>query len=333
MSRLADSSLPGIFCHGDYHKISAHVIYYAMDKIIYFYVNGKREQDTPPFRIYTYRRKGYELLRVGFAGWLVKRWESCGKTWEERRDTVEKSGGERENFWTAAFHRLFGPVRLRREKRRVKQELEAEAFFWQRQFEELRTEIDEHLKDERDEVWFSCEEELMPLLVCGKDACLWAKSWPYPFFENYFHMEWVEHMLSYAVLPHYIVLGYYRELPGILWERAARMKSLKWILPERLYDETLQEFLEDFYEEYGIAAAVQLLGEEESFWQTILSGRAPCNVLDFSEEEKIPSAELAKGSIWIDMSSMEGKRRRLEERNTGIRYFSLKKEWKQPVLP
>ncbi len=331
-----------------------------MDRIIYFYVNGMREENTPPFRIYTYRRRGYELLRVGLAGWLVKRWELCGKGLKAGHDTGEKSGAGKKDvhdtaekgFWEAVVGRLLRQTLLhrtllRKEKRSAKQELKAEVFFWQNHFEELRTQIGELLKGEQEGVWFSCEEELLPFFFCGEDTnctdrfcedtfCvgkIWNRIWPYPFFENYFQTEWVEHMLSYAELPHYIVLGYHRELPRLLCERANRMKSLKWILPERLYDEKLQDFLEDFYEEYGIAAALQLLAEGEDLRRTVLSGRAACNILDFSEEEKNPLPELAEGSIWLDMSSLEGKRRRLEERNTGIRYFSLKKEWKQPVLP
>jgi len=56
----------------------------------------------------------------------------------------------------------------------------------------------------------------------------------------------------------------------------------------------------------------------------------PSLVLDFSEADRIATADVPRGSIWLDMAASEEKRRRIEDRNTGIRYFSLKKEWKQP---
>ena len=41
------------------------------------------------------------------------------------------------------------------------------------------------------------------------------------------------------------------------------------------------------------------------------------------------TAGVARGSIWLDLYSVEEKQKKMECRNPGIFYFSLKKKWKQ----
>ena len=174
------------------------------------------------------------------------------------------------------------------------------------------------------------------------------------YFNDYFAADWVRHMLRYGryvedmthtrgrtydsrikeevsqPLAHFMILGQTACLPEILYEHVRGIKSLKWILPRRQFLEGQQELVEVLSEEYGLAAEVRLLFEEEGYRQVHPVCRVPSLVLDFSEEDRIPTADVARGSIWLDMASSEEKRRRIEDRDTGIHYFSLKKEWKQP---
>lgn len=166
-------------------------------------------------------------------------------------------------------------------------------------------------------------------------------------FNGYFEAAWVRHMLRYGgfldqqtcmtqkaeeavCLYHLMLLGQACCVPEILSEYARGIKSLKWILPARQFREEQQELVEMLEEEYGLAAQVRLLSEEESYKQIYPVCGVPTLILDFSEADRIPTADVAGGSIWLDMGSSEEKRRRIEDRDTSIRYFSLKKEWKQP---
>lgn len=101
-------------------------------------------------------------------------------------------------------------------------------------------------------------------------------------------------------------------------------------MTDRQFQEAQEELVEDIYEEYGLAVEVHLLGEEKELRRRWLNCPFPVVIIDFSGEEKISAADVAKNSIWLDMTASEVKRHRLEDRNTQIAYFSLKKEWKQP---
>ena len=146
----------------------------------------------------------------------------------------------------------------------------------------------------------------------------------------------MEELLPEAVLPHFVILGTVSCLPLLIEKYADRMKSLRWILPENDYSRELQEFVEDFYTEYGLAIMLQVVPAGQRRLQAVC--KEPSNVLDFTQEAYINLAKVAKGSIWLDMLSVEEKKRRIVGRNTGITYVSLKEKWKlvrkkEPFVP
>ncbi len=163
---------------------------------------------------------------------------------------------------------------------------------------------------------FYCEET-MPFL----------RGWQ---FQGYTEEEWVQHMMRYISLHHFTFLGRVHFMPRLLLPYVKRMKSMRWILPMRLYGEAEREIVEDICEEYGLLVEVQLLECEEDYRRLRLTGLQPQMIVDFSGAEKISAADLPEGSIWLDMEACEAKRTRIEERDQKILYFSLKKEWKQP---
>ena len=66
----------------------------------------------------------------------------------------------------------------------------------------------------------------------------------------------------------------------------------------------------------------------------------PVNVLDFTGEAYMAVSGAPRGSVWLDMCSLEEKRRRIEARGGGITYTSLKEMWKTvqkrcvcPIVP
>ena len=158
---------------------------------------------------------------------------------------------------------------------------------------------------------------------------------PIPFlegwqFNGYLQEEWLAHMMGYAIPPHFIVLGRVNCLPWLLEPFLKKLKSLRWILPERQFGEDAQDYVDEICRQYGLAVELQLLDTEEDYKRLQLRSVFPVTVLDFCSQEKMFWADLAEGSRWLDMESSEAKRERLERQRAKAVYFSLKKEWKEP---
>lgn len=163
----------------------------------------------------------------------------------------------------------------------------------------------------------------------GKEIlpALWRQYFQVEEFHDYFGQLWVEELLPKAILPHFMILGAAPCLPALIEKYAHKMKSLRWILPEAECSQELMDFVEDFYTEYGLAVALQPMPPDQRRIQAACE--EPCNILDFTRETQIAVWDIAKGSIWLDMLSMEEKRRRIVARCTGILYYSLKEKWNQ----
>lgn len=149
-------------------------------------------------------------------------------------------------------------------------------------------------------------------------------------FTDYTEEKWVERLMGYAAKYHFVVLGSADCLPYVLPKYARHMKSLYLVMCEEEVTEALLEILEDLLLEYGIAANLRRLQERADYRRLQRLLPFPCNVLDFSGEEKIFSSIVPEGSIWLDFSSDIEKQRRMELSGSKINYVSLKKEWKQP---
>lgn len=162
---------------------------------------------------------------------------------------------------------------------------------------------------------------------------LWQQCWQFPEFDDYLQIQWMEPLLENARLHHFVVLGLADSMPYAILHCASRMKSLRLFLQESEDDQKLRDFVEDFYTEYGLAAAVQTLEGERVFARLLLETREPVCVLDFTGASRIPVNGLACGSIWIDFCSVEEKARWIIERGEGVFYFSMKEIWKQAGKP
>lgn len=149
-------------------------------------------------------------------------------------------------------------------------------------------------------------------------------------FTDYREERWVERLMRYIEHPHFVVLGYADCLTQVLPRYAQRMKSLRFLLCEREVTEELLELQEDLLQEYGIAATIHTLADKTDYRKIKILSAYPCNVLDFSGEQKLFSSTVPEGSVWLDFTSDEEKRRRMEQGKGEVLYVSLKKEWKQP---
>lgn len=158
---------------------------------------------------------------------------------------------------------------------------------------------------------------------------LWRQFWQFPEFDAFLQPQWVEPLLENARLHHYVVLGTAESVYTAILHCASRMKSLRWFLQERDCGQEIQDFVEDFYGEYGLAASLHPLEGERVFSRLLLETMEPVCVLDFTGEPRIPAGGLARGSIWLDFCSIEEKARRMTDREEGISYFSVKEIWKR----
>lgn len=274
-----------------------------MDTIIYVYLKkeyGARNQESENYQRQDFSMGTYHLVKVGVSSTL---WRIL------REQDLEENNAEKseEDGVLSVLH-----FRKKRERRRREiarqQRLIREA--------ECRQSFLQELLEDREHSYFVAEESI-PIL----------EGWT---FRGYWEEEWVMHLMQHATLNHFVILGTAECIPVIILKYVRKMKSLRWILQERQFGDVEQELVEEIYEEYGLAVEVKLLKEEKDYRRMQLVCPQPVVVVDFSEEPRIPTSDVGKGSIWLDMSALEEKRRRLEERNTGIAYFSLKKEWKQP---
>lgn len=157
---------------------------------------------------------------------------------------------------------------------------------------------------------------------------LWQDHFPWGEFRGYFGQFWVEKLFSEAVHPHFVILGSAPCLFLLLEQYARKMKSVRWLISEGDFSREISEFAEDFYTEYGLAVGLEILGSPASLRRVRLSCSVPVNILDFTGETRPDLSEVAGGSIWLDMLSVEEKGRRIAMRGSGITYVSLKEMWK-----
>ncbi len=181
---------------------------------------------------------------------------------------------------------------------------------------------------------------------CGERAAdiglpgLWQKHFPLKEFHDYTNQFWVEQLFRRATLPHFIILGTAEGIFPIIEAYAARMKSLRWILTEAEYDQDLADFVEDFYTEYGLAIELELLEDVAALKRLRLFCKEAVNMVDFTGEAYMAAQAVPEGSIWLDMFSVEEKKRRILARDKKVAYISMKELWKIaqkrcncPVLP
>lgn len=188
----------------------------------------------------------------------------------------------------------------------------------------------------------SCGKSMNEISGYGNDrhgnrmSALWRSCMTIPEFTGYMKYPWVELLLKKAVHPYFIILGNADCIPRVLKDCALRMKSVVWIGEGRFAEEK-EDFLEDFYLEYGLAITVRKADPVKGYRGLCLKSEFPANVLDFTSEERLFGGELPAKSVWLDFASNEGKRDRMRRLSPQIRYESLRKEWheaqKQPNVP
>lgn len=283
-----------------------------MDTIIYIY--KKRDLQKPV--IDSLQMKDYLLVRVSLnVG--EDRWFSHSFAPSE----------EPKKRFSLFLYRWQQKRRLRAERELVSQEIQS-----------LLTEL-ERIVDDRYDCRCVYADAVRKFLMTSEAAetyqlpLLWQQYWQFPEFSAYLQPQWMAPLLENVRLHHFVVLGCADSTPSAILYCVKRMKSLRWFLQERDCGQELQDFVEEFCGEYGLAVDLHPLEGERVFSRLLLETVAPVCVLDFTGEPRITTGGLAKGSVWIDFCSVEEKARRILEREDGLSYFSLKEMWKRAGKP
>ena len=336
---------------------------YGMDTIIFFYQNRNPVQR----EISLMYQEDYLLAKVGiytdghsWFGCPLPHAPAPPESMPDASLSVMKSrelrmqDGASGETQTAGKHResWFGRHReiwhRRREMRRQQQEYMQKL----QEYEEQKEELTVNMRQLREEVFSEVEraggmdevscvyEDGLRFLADGQGetALCWGRVWNVPEFSDYKGIRWIRPLLEYVRHSDFILLGTADCIPALLAKLARQMRSLQWYLREEDLNEEVQGWVEDFYEEYGLAIALRKLTGGNVFRQLKIKPVGQVCVMDFTDEEKLFAGNLESGSIWIDFASVEAKSRRMEKQAPDVSYMSLKKYWgaktkMKPVFP
>ncbi len=304
-----------------------------MDAIIYFY---KKRDLTQPKLSLMYRGD-YLLAKVGVnadrESWFGQ--SLPGEPLVER-ELTEAQAAEKDGGAVSSLRRMLRLLLTWRARRRAARKAEAEKLEFERRRKEMEDnmrqlplELEKALEDAGGVFELSCVyEDALAFLAEGKGAvsALWGSCWRIPVFQDYTRLRWVTPLLDGVCAANFIFLGASDCAFELLELCSPKMKSLRWILQEQEDSPEIQDFAEDFYEEYGLAITFQFLSGKP-FRTLRLASREPVCVLDFTEEKNVSAGELAQGSVWLDFRSIEAKDRRLQRLAPGVCYRSMKKFW------
>lgn len=153
----------------------------------------------------------------------------------------------------------------------------------------------------------------------------WQEKWNLPFYQEYeefYNLNFLLQEIGGGPWPkHLLILG---NAPGVsewLPKLARTMKTVTFCLEEQ--PKEYERVRSCLLEEYGMLVK----------WVDSLNQYPDeaALVLDYWGREKLYMWTVGRGSIWIDMTSMECRRRAVEDRDTGIRYISLKAFWREEM--
>lgn len=165
----------------------------------------------------------------------------------------------------------------------------------------------------------------------------WRRLWSTPMYTEYHDKENLRQMLE-AVFgkngqsvdwpKEALVLGYGPDMQEWLPWIAGHLRSLTFFV--EFVTKGFEELLADTEEEFGLVPQVKLTAPGELRKQRLRSAE-PILVIDYSGNVAISVTGISRGSIWLDMDSVETKRHSMEDRRTGITYVSLKNLWKREM--
>ena len=161
----------------------------------------------------------------------------------------------------------------------------------------------------------------------------WPKEWKYPMYQDFAtpaNLQWILQQIPKQQYPYkaYVLgtgMGMKEWVPFV----AGKVHHIRFYL--EFATKGMEDMQEMLLEEYGMLTEVLLIGAGE-FKKLRLRSEEPVLVIDFSGQETIAVNGLKRGSIWVDMYASETKRHAMEDRYTGVQYYSFKTVCKREML-
>lgn len=176
------------------------------------------------------------------------------------------------------------------------------------------------------------EESFINWLEAVQYARLWRKMWHTPMYADYHAKENLGRMLNAIPKEGFPqeawILGYGQKMQEWLPWIAGRLRRLTIYV--EFVTKGFEALLEGLETDFGLVAQVRLVAPGELRRQRLRS-EEPVLVIDYTGREVISVAGICRGSVWLDMDSVEAKRHSIEDRRTGITYVSLKNLWKREM--
>lgn len=188
-------------------------------------------------------------------------------------------------------------------------------------------------KEEQLHTYLAYDESFENWLTDVNSLEEWKNSWAYPLYPDYTNpanLKWILDRIPGDKRPlKAYVLGSGMGIQDWLPFVAGKVNKIEFYL--EIATRGMEELQEMLLEEYGMLTEVHLITGRE-FSKLRLKSEEPVLVIDFSGRVPISVLGLKKGSIWVDMDAVEAKRHTMEDRKTGVQYYSLKTIWKREML-
>ncbi|MDR0948113.1 MAG: hypothetical protein LBM69_01190 [Lachnospiraceae bacterium] len=287
-----------------------------MDNIIYLIAHRDSSYATKPIITAIQKSSTVRILRTQIG--LIH--AQAGNQLTQVSLTTEKSD--------LRIHPLFFWKRSKEAKKKQQSELQQEEWLTE-QINEILTQLSYHITEHDYATTIYHDNAGMTVWFQDKSRRqVWRSLWPYPTFYSYRDPAYASALLKETHCFHYLVLGYDRDVLELLHPTFRRMKSLHFILD--YLPGGFEEAMEALYDEYGLTASYSWVSDtitEHPFRHTPIACSIPSVILDYTAEPRVPLLEIAKGSIWLDMDSIEEKQRYMEDKGNSMIYLSLKKLW------
>lgn len=164
-------------------------------------------------------------------------------------------------------------------------------------------------------------------------AEIWPGEWKCSVYQDFAspeNMQWILRQIPKEQYPYKAyVLGNGMGMEKWISYVAGKVHHIRFYL--EFATKGVEELQEMLLEEYGMLTEVLLIGAGE-FKKLCLRSEEPVLVIDFSGPESIFVSGLKRGSIWVDMNASEDKRHAMEDRHTGVHYYSLMTVCKREML-